>query len=344
MYCNKFVRLSYFYHALSGSLGRLFRSYFISRNIFKSTVSGAAYTMAPFPRKPNALFRSQGASLQAIDLRRENSNAYWATAIAGLLILALHAMGLGLMDPSLVLKGQSLAYAFPETWPYLALLLGMLAQRGWARDLASAAVFLALVAALAAFPRTLFLDLGYGLTSHPASQRSPWLVFKPLLIQQAFFSAFCAGTYYALTRPALVLRCKSDPRQPGWTENMSFAALLLLSRQFFAAGEALNLGLYKFPDLGPSAMAVLALTALVGLWRRRRWGWTAMAIQTSWLLVGLTGAALSKALLSFYQFQDKAPSAADLLACEAFCRSLPDLAVQTCLLVALLKSRREFKR
>jgi len=266
------------------------------------------------------------------------------TAIAGLLILALHSMGLGLMDPSMVLNGRSLAYSFPETWPYLALALGVLAQRRWARDLASATAFLALVAALAAFPRTLFLGFGYGLAPHRAFHRSPWLVFKPLLEQQAVFAALCAGTLYALTRPSMVARCESGPEQPAWTENLGFAALLLLSRQFFAAGEALNLGLYKFPDWGSSAMTVLALAALVGLWRRTWWGWTSMAIQTLLLFTRPFLAALSAGLLSFYQFQDKTPSAAPLLACEAFCRSLPDLAVQACLLAALVKSRRQFRR
>lgn len=283
--------------------------------------------------------------MQPTDPRGQNSNAYWMTAVAGLLILALHAMGFGLMDPSLALKAQSLAYAFPETWPYLALALGVLALRRWARDLASATAFLALVAALAAFPRTLFLDLGYGLAgAASASQRAPWLVFKPLLEQQAVFAALCAGTFYALTRPSLVARCASGPKQPAWTENLGFPALLLLSRQFFAAGEALNLGLYKFPDWSSSSMAVLSLAALVGLWQRRWWAWAAMAIQTLLLFIRPGLAALSKATLSFYQFQDKAPSAALLLACEAFCRSLPDLAVQACLLVALLKSRRQFAR
>ncbi|HTB23274.1 MAG TPA: hypothetical protein VK914_11295 [bacterium] len=282
--------------------------------------------------------------MQSTDPRGQNSNAYWMTAIAGLLILALHSMGLGLIDPSMVLKAQSLAYAFPETWPYLALALGILAQRRWARDLASATAFLALVAALAAFPRTLFLDLGYGLAAAHPAQRAPWLVFKPLLEQQAVFAVLCAGTLYALTRPSLVVRCESGPKQPAWTENLGFAALLLLSRQFFAAGEALNLALYKFPEWSSGAMAALALTALVGLWQRRWWGWAAMAIQTLLLVTRPGLAALSKATLSYYQFQDKAPSAAVLLACEAFCRSLPDLAVQACLLVALLKSRRQFGR
>lgn len=269
------------------------------------------------------------------------------TAIVGLLILALRSMGLGLMDPSLALNGRSLAYSFPETWPYLALALGVWAQRRWARDLASATAFLALVAALAAFPRTLLLDLGYGLAhagAYAASHRAPWLVFKPLLEQQAVFAALCAGTWYALTRPSLVARCESGAMQPAWTDNLGFAALLLLSRQFFTAGEALNLGLYKFPDWGPSAMAVLALAALVGLWRRSWWGWTAMAIQTVLLFTRPFLAALSAGLLSFYQFQDQAPSAAPLLACEAFCRGLPDLAVQACLLAALVQSRRQFRR
>ena len=305
-----------------------------------------------------------------LDTLKQNSSAYALTAIAGLLILAMHAMGLGLMDPSQVLNGHALAYAFPEIWPYLALALGVFARRRWARDLAAPTACLALVAALAVLPRTLFLDLGYSLSRPETSSQSPghgWLVFRQMLIQQAIFAGLCAGTVYALTRPSLLAECRADPKQPSWTDGLGFAALLPLSRQFFTASEALNLALYRFPGwadlrqipwtaswtalqaspalktLAPCAMAALALTALVGLWKRRWWGWTAACAQTVLLLFEVTQTGLGKALTAFYQFQDKAPSAAPYLASEAFCRTLPDFAVLTCVLVALLKSRRQFR-
>lgn len=304
------------------------------------------------------------------NIDKQDSNAYALTAIAGLLILAMHAMGLGVLDPSLVLNGHALAYAFPEIWPFLALALGVFARRRWARDLAAPTACLALVAALAVFPRTLFLDLGNSL-SHP--ELSPqnlghsWLVFRHMLIQQAIFAGLCAGTFYALTRPSLLAECRADPKQPDWTDGLGFAALLPLSRQFFTASETLNLALYRFPDwadlrqipwaaswaglpaspavlsLEPCAMAALALTALVGLWKRRWWGWLAACAQTLILLIEVTQTASLKALTAFYQFQDKAPSAAPYLAGEAFCRTLPDFAVLVCVLIALLKSRRRFR-
>jgi hypothetical protein len=305
------------------------------------------------------------------DPRKQNSNAYALTAIAGLLILAMHAMGLGVMNPSQVLNGRALSYAFPEIWPYLALALGVFARRRWARDLAAPTACLALVAALAVFPRFVFLDMGYSL-SHPdtasATLGRTWLIFRQMLIQQAIFTGLCVGTFYALTRPSLVAECRADLKQPAWTDGLSFAALLPLSRQFFTASDALNLALYRFPDwadlhqipwtaspaallaspalknLEPCAMAALALSALAGLWKRRRWGWTAMCAQTLILLFGVAQAGFGSALTAFYQYQDKAPSAAPALASEAFCRTLPDLAVLACVLVALLKSRRQFGR
>ena len=308
--------------------------------------------------------------LPPLDTVKQNSSAYALTAIAGLLILAMHAMGLGVMDPSQVLNGHALAYAFPEIWPYLALALGVFARRRWARDLAAPTACLALVAALAVFPRTLFLDIGYGLYRPETSSQSlghSWLIFRKMLMQQVIFAGLCAGTFYALTRPSLVAECRADPKQPRWTDGLGFAALLPLSRQFFTASEALNLALYRFPDwadlrqvpwtasrtallaspalqsLGPCAMAALALAALVGLWKRRWWGWLAACVQTLILLFEVTQAAGVKALTAFYQFQDKAPSAAPYLASEAFCRTLPDFAVLVCVLLALLKSRRQFR-
>ena len=56
----------------------------------------------------------------------------------------------------------------------------------------------------------------------------------------------------------------------------------------------------------------------------------------------LTNFGCSRASSAFYQFQDKAPSAAPWLAGEAACRSLPELAVLACVLIALGQSRRRF--
>jgi hypothetical protein len=292
--------------------------------------------------------------------------AHSFAAAAGLLIMALHGMGLGLTDASQVLNSKALAQSLPEIWPYVALAAGVLARRRWARDLASPAAFLGLVAALAVFPRYLFLDQGYSLTQAGAGHAPHhlWAIFRQQLIQEASTAAVCAATFYALTRPSIVSQSRADLKQPEWTKGLGFAARLLLLQQFISASDLLNKALYtlpQWPDLKaffaapqdllgspalkamePAGIAVLALLALVGLMQRRPWGWLAMAVQSLILLTLAIQGGFAKALTAYSLWQGKAPSAAPYLASEAFCRSLPELAVLACVFGALLSSKREF--
>lgn len=284
--------------------------------------------------------------------------AHGFAAAAGLLIMALHGMGLGLTDASQVLDAKALSLSLPEIWPYLALAAGVLAQRRWARDLASPAAFLGLAAALAVFPRYLLLDQGYSLAQAGAGQapHHVWAIFRGQLIQEASTAAVCAATFYALTRPTLIAQCGTGTGQPEWTKGLGFAARLLLFQQFITASDLLNKALYRIPQwsdrllgfpalkaLEPAGTAALAMLALVGLWRRRPWGWLAAAVQSLILLTLAVQGGFAKALAAYALWQVKAPAATPYFASEAFCRNLPELAVLACVFGALLHSKREFR-
>jgi hypothetical protein len=292
-------------------------------------------------------------------------DAFPIVAGCGLILVAVHAvLGNGVVAPEVLLDPRTLAAALPLIWPYLAFAVGLLGMRRWARDLAAPAALLALTRALAAFPRYGFLAWAAQVQSGP-SGRDLWPILRHSLVNQAAYAALCGVLLYVLVQPELIQKCQSERKQPGWTDGLGFAALLLISAQIFTASAALPDALNHASALGGSAaipgapgapaedpsaawlsvgLAALAVLALVGLWLRRGWGVAALLMQNGILLSQAADTALGKALAALSGSTSRFPQASLPLALEAFSRNLPELAAIALVVGFAPRARRQFKR
>jgi hypothetical protein len=297
--------------------------------------------------------------------RNPRGEAYPLVGAFGLFVLAVHgALGNGLVSLNSQFGVQALMAAIPQIWPYLVFAAALLGSRRWARDLGAPAALLAMVRALASFPRYVFLGWATAQMQGASASQGAWRVLRHSLATLGAYAALCAVTFYVLTRPELIQKCQSERKQPGWTDGLAFAALLLVSCQLFTASASLSEALYRVQSL-PSlqdlqaggwhslgdlqrgaltavAMSALGLAALVGLWRRRGWGWTALLAQSLILLYLTVQGSFGKAQAAVDIALKKFPAVVLPLGLEAFCRNLPELAALGVVLWALARARRQF--
>jgi hypothetical protein len=291
------------------------------------------------------------------------------TAAIGLLVVALRQSlggGGGLPD---LFTARGLSALFLQGWPELLFALGLLGGRRWARDLAAPLAGLGLASALGELPRYGFLALRVRMSGQAAAAGvHTWSILGHALGRELLFAVVCAGTLYALTRPELIRRCQALRAQPDWTDGLSFWALLLISHALAAVSDAALSFLVQAPGLpaalsglsGPEpagglgsaaggvlqtlALLALALAALIGLWKRRIWGWLAMALHCltmAWIAV-FHGAA--GAMAAYFSARGATAAAALPAALEVFSRGLPELGALVLVAFAVLKARAEFRR